>query len=67
VETCREIGKDPDKTYKGVFYVRIPWDLHLKAAIVAATKNITLNNLVKTAIDTLLKGVPNNSDRQLAH
>ena len=67
METCREIGKDPDKTYKGVFNVRIPWDLHRKAAIVAATKNITLNNLVKTAIDTLLKGVPNNSDRQLAH
>lgn len=63
LETCKEIGKEPDKTYKGVFNVRIPSNLHRQAAIVAATKNITLNDLVKTAIDKLLKdGVTNNSD-----
>jgi predicted HicB family RNase H-like nuclease len=66
LETCKEIGKEPDKTYKGVFNVRIPSNLHRQAAIVAATKNITLNDLVKTAIDKLLKdGVTNNSDGQL--
>lgn len=67
LETCRETGKDPDKTYKGVFNVRIPSDLHRRAAIVAATKNVTLNDLVKTAIDSLLKDIPNNTDRQLVH
>lgn len=65
LETCKELGKDPDKTYKGVFNVRIPSDLHRKAAIVAATKNVTLNDLVKTAIDRLLNDSKN--DRQLAH
>ncbi|MDQ6814287.1 MAG: type II toxin-antitoxin system HicB family antitoxin [Bacteroidota bacterium] len=65
LETCKELGKDPDKTYKGVFNVRIPSDLHRKAAIVAAAKNVTLNDLVKTAIDRLLKDAKN--DREFAH
>lgn len=65
LETCQELGKAPDKTYKGVFNVRIPSELHRKAAIIAATNNVTLNDLVKTAIDRLLKDVTNN-DRQLA-
>jgi len=63
LKTCEELNKEPDKTYKGVFNVRIPSDLHRKAAIVAATKNVTLNDFVKTAIDTLLNNLKN--DRML--
>ncbi|HEX8462357.1 MAG TPA: type II toxin-antitoxin system HicB family antitoxin [Segetibacter sp.] len=59
LETCEAVGKEPNKAYKGVFNVRIPSELHRKAAIVAATKNVTLNDLVKTAIDTLLKNTKN--------
>lgn len=59
LETCKELKKEPDKTYKGVFNVRIPSQLHRKAAIVAATQNVTLNDLVRTAIDTLLKNMKN--------
>jgi len=63
LETCKELNKEPDKMYKGSFNVRIPSDLHRKAAIVAAIKNVTLNDLVKTAIDDLIK----HSDRELVH
>lgn len=52
---CKERGKEPNKMYKGSFNVRIPSDLHRKAAIVASIKNVTLNDLVKTAIDDLVK------------
>lgn len=63
LDMCKELNKEPDKTYKGNFNVRIPSDLHRKAAIVAAAKNVTLNDFVKTAIDALVK----KSDNELVH
>ena len=50
LETCRLAGKDPDKTYKGTFNVRIPTELHKEAAVYAATNNVSLNDFVNTAI-----------------
>jgi predicted HicB family RNase H-like nuclease len=47
---CEQAGKDPDKTYKGTFNVRIPSDLHKEAAVFAAINNVSLNDFVKTAI-----------------
>jgi predicted HicB family RNase H-like nuclease len=64
IETCAEIGKTPDKTYKGVFNVRISSELHKKASIVAATKEITLNELVRTALVKLLND--HGKNRELA-
>ncbi len=63
LDTCKELNKEPERMYKGTFNIRIPSELHRKASIVAAIKNITLNDLVKTAIDDLVK----NSHRQLVH
>ena len=51
LKTCLEVGKMPDKTYKGSFNVRIPSDLHKQAAIFASIKNITLNDFVRYALD----------------
>ncbi len=48
--TCKELNKQPDKTYKGSFNVRIPVPLHKKAAIIASQKNITMNEFMKLAI-----------------
>ena len=50
LETCKKIGKEPNKTYKGTFNVRIPVELHKAAAIFAARQNISLNEFVKSAI-----------------
>lgn len=55
LDMCKELNKDPDKTYKGSFNVRIPFELHRKAAIVAARKKVTPNDFVNTAIDALVK------------
>jgi predicted HicB family RNase H-like nuclease len=54
LETCKLVGKDPDKTYKGTFNVRISTALHREAVRYAAIKNITLNDLVKQAITSVL-------------
>src|SRR6201996_549482 len=54
LETCKKIGKEPNKTYKGSFNVRIPAELHREAAIFAASKDVSLNDFVKTAIQYAL-------------
>lgn len=50
LETCREIGKEPQKSYKGSFNIRISPELHKKAANHANKKRISLNEFVKKAI-----------------
>lgn len=50
LQTCKELSKTPDKTYKGSFNVRIPLGLHREAALFAAAKNISLNDFVKYAL-----------------
>ncbi|MBS6734627.1 MAG: type II toxin-antitoxin system HicB family antitoxin [Clostridiales bacterium] len=50
LDLCEKIGKNPDKEFKGTFNVRIPPELHKKAALEAARQNITLNQYVIQAI-----------------
>ncbi|WP_159468822.1 type II toxin-antitoxin system HicB family antitoxin [Dyadobacter sp. 3J3] len=51
LETCKQLNKSPDKTYKGVFNVRVPSALHKKAAILAAQYDVTLNDFVKSVLE----------------
>lgn len=55
LETCKELNKQPDKTYKGSFNVRVPMSLHRKAALIASQKNWTLNEFMKVAIQFTIK------------
>jgi predicted HicB family RNase H-like nuclease len=50
LETCKELSKEPNKTFKGSFNVRISTELHRRAAIIANEKSISLNDFVKKAI-----------------
>jgi predicted HicB family RNase H-like nuclease len=50
LETCKSIGKQPNKTFKGSFNVRVSKELHKRAAIIASQKRISLNDFVKKAI-----------------
>jgi len=50
IEFCAEIGKQPEKPFKGSFNIRIGTDLHRKAAITASSQGISLNSLVEKAI-----------------
>lgn len=50
LETCKALGKEPNKTYKGTFNVRISTNLHKAAAVYAASNNISLNEFIKNAI-----------------
>ncbi len=51
LETCKEIGREPQRPFKGSFNVRIPSDLHRKATAKATTMGVSLNQLVQKALE----------------
>ena len=50
LELCKKIDKNPDKEFRGSFNVRIPPEMHKKAALAAANQKITLNQYIIKAI-----------------
>lgn len=50
LELCEINGKQPQKAYKGSFNIRIPPDLHFKAAREAIFKGVSLNQFIENAI-----------------
>ena len=50
IETCRNLGRKPQKPFKGRFNVRIQPELHRKASIKALQRKISLNKFVEDAI-----------------
>lgn len=50
IETCREINKDPEKSFTGQFNVRIPQEHHRQIAIFAAQKDSSLNSIIAEAV-----------------
>src|SRR3990170_7514264 len=51
IALCKEAGKEPLKSCKGSFNVRIPYELHMKAMKQAAIRGVSLNQLVRKAIE----------------
>lgn len=60
LEFCKEVGKEPEKEYKGTFNVRISPTLHKKLALCAFKEGCSLNAEVEKAISIF---VDNNSAR----
>lgn len=54
LEMCEALGKSPDKEYKGSFNIRIPQELHRKAALMAEEEGISLNQLIQNAIEEIV-------------
>ncbi len=50
LDFCKEIGKSPDKVYRGLFNVRIAPDLHRELSHLAFKTDQTLNQVVEKAI-----------------
>jgi len=55
-EICKEIDKDPHKSYKGNFNIRIKPELHKKAAFKSLELGISLNQFVERAILKFVSG-----------
>ncbi len=63
LEFCKEVGKNPEKEYKGTFNVRISPDLHKKLAICALMDGRSLNAEVETAISAFVS--ENRSEKEV--
>ncbi|WP_283148989.1 type II toxin-antitoxin system HicB family antitoxin [Silvimonas soli] len=48
--TCKALGREPKKPFKGVFQVRVTPEVHRKAATCAARHKTTLNDLMVKAL-----------------
>ena len=51
ITLCKEMGKEPIRSYKGSFNVRISPEMHRKAVEKATKKGLSLNQFVQTAIE----------------
>ena len=47
---CVKIGKQPEKSFKGSFNVRMRPELHRRAALASRERNMSLNQLVVEAV-----------------
>lgn len=50
VAFCKAEGKTPNKPFKGSFNIRIPQDLHQRAALYSEEHNLKLNAVVQEAL-----------------
>ena len=49
--TCKQLGKQPDKEFKGSFNVRLKPKIHRLAAIRSAALKISLNQFVENVLE----------------
>lgn len=50
LETCKELKREPQKVYKGVFNVRIEPELHKKLYKKALIEGVSLNSFIRKAL-----------------
>ena len=55
LDTCKEIGKKPNKNFSGVFNVRTSNVLHKELSFLATSRKMKLNEVVNIAFDYLVK------------
>lgn len=55
LETCKEIGKEPDKPFSGTFNIRIGKEIHQQIARIAASDSISINQFILDSLNETLK------------
>ena len=56
IETCRKIGKPPQKPYSGKVMFRIDPQVHAKAALAAQLKGVSLNQWAEDVLARATEG-----------
>ncbi|EYU16135.1 type II toxin-antitoxin system HicB family antitoxin [Photorhabdus aegyptia] len=51
LQDCKELNKNPDVSYKGIFNVRVNPELHRKIAELALEEDVTVNAFVNQALE----------------
>lgn len=56
LQMCKEENITPERTYSGRFNVRVPPQIHAIAAKIAASEQVSLNQLVADALNQKING-----------
>lgn len=54
LETCANLGRKPERQFRGQFNVRVSPEVHRAAALRAVTDRVSLNEIVARSLDLLL-------------
>ena len=54
--TCKELGKDPDKEFRGSFNVRVKPRIHRLAVIKSSAMKMSLNQFIERALEKEVLG-----------
>lgn len=57
LESCRQLGREPKKPYKGSLNVRMPPELHRRTAMAASLADVSLNAWIVTACQEKLASI----------
>ena len=66
LETCKELGKIPQKVYSGSFNVRTGPQIHQALAEIAELENISLNKLIVNIVSDFVRDTTN-KNKSLKH
>ena len=64
LEFCKEVGKEPEKEFKGSFNVRISPDLHREIATCAFLDQCSLNSEIEKALTYFVKSQQRKRNRK---
>lgn len=56
IDTCKQLGLEPEKPFSGSFNVRIGTQLHKDLAKFAARHDVSINEVVKDAVNCHING-----------
>lgn len=55
LDTCRELGREPNKPFRGTFNVRVGPELHQKLARYATQNKSSINDVIKKAVEEYIE------------
>ena len=67
LETCRNLGKDPEKPFKGSFNVRLSPALHKEVSVKAGEEGKSLNEFIVEAVQMFVEQKKDVSNQRQPH
>jgi predicted HicB family RNase H-like nuclease len=67
LDFCKELGRDPEKPFSGKLMLRLPPEIHERAAYEARNSGVSLNAWLKHGIQHLLTSPPDQKPPHRKH
>lgn len=67
LDFCKELGRAPEKPFSGKLMLRLPPEIHERAAYQAKSSGVSLNTWIKQGIQQLLSSSQNHTSSSQKH